>query len=677
MAYGEIEYYARLLGRERPDVRRLLHTARTHPKLSGAVLTHMRLLLRKQGLTPEEIPPFGPAETEIKDGVFAGAVMLGAEACGKLTIPVASFSEHTLVCGHSGSGKSYLIRLLLVQFVRRGIPVWVFDLEGEYEFLMKYPGGKDMLILTPENDRDNPLCPPEGVGREEWLAETKRLYRESFYFRDSSINLLDRIIRNLYSRKDSGAGSKNFPTIGELLRTLERLEFKPGTRHAGYLESLLNRFSALNDSLGPVVKCRSGYGIRELARSPVIFRTAGLSDDMRNFYINLKLLRLAKALESGGWGGLRIVVVIEEAHRLYNRKLAARYDLGEPMLFGNSRTFRKRGIGMIYSDQVPSQLPPALSGNINNFFVLRLVSGRCISRMASAMNLTREQAEFLPVLPRRHCVFQSSDYPDPVMVRIPELRFREAGKEEVQRKKALAPSRLSFVPYDEPGEGEPDPTETPRPPYSTFRTGRSVRAEREFANVWKEIASVLKERKYVCLSDLYAELGNLSPWFGRKAVRAMERRGLIETCQVNFGTRGNPKTFVILTEKGAGFAGADLESVRLRGKGSTEHVILQNIICESLREAGKDVRVEHSENGKSVDIAEFDGTRKVAYELELAPSHPHVAENARLDLEAGFDEVVIVTRNRTGQNEAKDRVYRSLDWQALSRVKFRLLREII
>ena len=40
-----------------------------------------------------------------------------------------------------------------------------------------------------------------------------------------------------------------------------------------------------------------------------------------------------------------------------------------------------------------------------------------------------------------------------------------------------------------------------------------------------------------------------------------------------------------------------------------------------------------------------------------------------------FDEVVVVTRNQAGQNEAKDAIYKAVPWEKLQRVKFRLLRE--
>jgi hypothetical protein len=94
-----------------------------------------------------------------------------------------------------------------------------------------------------------------------------------------------------------------------------------------------------------------------------------------------------------------------------------------------------------------------------------------------------------------------------------------------------------------------------------------------------------------------------------------------------------------------------------------------------MRDSGKTVEIEHSVNGKSVDIAEIKPDGAIAYEIELAPSHPHVAENVLRDLDAGFDEVIIIARNQAGQNEAKDQIYKAIPWEKLQRVKFKLIRE--
>jgi hypothetical protein len=194
---------------------------------------------------------------------------------------------------------------------------------------------------------------------------------------------------------------------------------------------------------------------------------------------------------------------------------------------------------------------------------------------------------------------------------------------------------------------------------------------------WTDTAKSLAARGYDTLTRLNENIGNISPWLFRRIMSEMERQELIELCPISLGTRGNPKTFAVLRPKGAEFIGLKFDDVKLAGKGSTEHVILQNLLAEEMKNAGKTVAIEHTANGKAVDIAEIRPDGAIAYEIELAPAHPHIVENILRDLEAGFEKVIVITRNQTAQNEAKDIIYKTVPWEKLSRVEFRLIRELL
>ena len=135
----DISYYASLLGRDKPEVQRMVQHARLHPEESHVIRKHMLYRLRKLGFSLADPQAFGPGpeRTGRQDGIFAGEIVFGKQARKKLLIPIDSFSEHTLVSGHSGSGKSFFIRMLIPQFVSKGISVWIFDSENEYRSLLK------------------------------------------------------------------------------------------------------------------------------------------------------------------------------------------------------------------------------------------------------------------------------------------------------------------------------------------------------------------------------------------------------------------------------------------------------------------------------------------------------------------------------------------------------------
>lgn len=120
MGMAEVHYLADILGRERPDVRRLLQNASLNHQNIYIIEKHMLLKLKKMGIDLSELPQFSlnlPGNMS-KDGIFIGYIMFGNKIIGELIIPVESFLEHTSIFGHSGCGKSYLIKMIIPQLVK-------------------------------------------------------------------------------------------------------------------------------------------------------------------------------------------------------------------------------------------------------------------------------------------------------------------------------------------------------------------------------------------------------------------------------------------------------------------------------------------------------------------------------------------------------------------------------
>lgn len=59
-----------------------------------------------------------------------------------------------------------------------------------------------------------------------------------------------------------------------------------------------------------------------------------------------------------------VELVFEEAHLHTSQQKMRRYDLGEPMIVRLLRTGRKFSLSCLVIDQTPSELPPALLGNL-------------------------------------------------------------------------------------------------------------------------------------------------------------------------------------------------------------------------------------------------------------------------------------------------------------------------
>ena len=255
------------------------------------------------------------------------------------------------------------------------------------------------------------------------------------------------------------------------------------------------------------------------------------------------------------------------------------------------------------------------------------------------------------------------------LLKFPELCFDYVTEEEIQTHMKPILSILKFTPIEESVSLNTD--------LGMGMTNSTNKKPNEKPNnIWKKILKTVHEKAPVSLKEIYQNC-DVNHFQGRKILETMEKQDMIESRSVCFGSRGNPKTYVVLKPNGAAFIGIDFEKVRLIGKGSTEHIILQHLIAQAMKDTGKNVLIEHYINGKSVDIAEIGEKKSIAYEIELSPSHPHVIDNIRKDFDAGFSKIVVITQNKAGMEEARKQVILEIDFEKLSKVEFKLPKDFL
>jgi hypothetical protein len=545
-----------------------------------------------------------------------------------------------------------------------------FDYQDEYRKLVAvFPAGT-LAVLSPEQDKDNPLEPAPYVSIEEWKSKVIDWLRESLYLRDGSCNLLRTVLDNVYRVADRpDPQERRFPTVKDVITALEAMEFKAGSRQAGYLETLLNRFK----NLGPLLKtfdCEKGYPLERILQYSIVYRLGSLSDDHRLLYTNLKLMKFCAYREKQGeFNEPEFLFVIEEAHLYTSSKLEMRADLGEPYIFTLARTIRKRGASIILIEQVPASLPYQLLGNVNTKIVLRLGDVRSIEKLADSMVLNPMQAEKIPTLPFKQGIFQSPEHPSPILFQIPEIHYQPVSEEEVQRSNEKIMATLEFVParQDETKIEVVDPAEK-----KEKRNWVSVKEPHK--NLLEDIRSF----PFDGINERRERMHNWSPWFTQKIIRELGQIGFIKPpVSISLGGRGNPKKMLQLSEKGAKMIGVDYDTLQLKGKGSDEHKFLQNMGAEKLKSSGKNAFVEYCSNGKSADIVVLaDDGKYHAFEIELDSSNPHVIENVKLDLQC-FATCTIISRNVQAQNEIKKKVYSGISYEDYPRVRFELLRDFL
>lgn len=365
------------------------------------------------------------------------------------------------------------------------------------------------------------------------------------------------------------------------------------------------------------------------------------------------------------------VIVIEEVHRYCFEGMKQRSDLREPALQGLVREIRKDGCSMVMIDQVISLLPRPMTANADSFITFRTPNPSCTRLISETWNIYQEQRAKISELPKQHAVIFSSELSQPYLIETLDFPLERVSEEFIRQKMKPALDALPYVPLaTDEGVGD-----------VALADGLDVesvtrqRIELKPRRAWHDLLRTILPERFKTLTQCYEETG-IDARYGRKLLNEMETLGLVETVTLGFGKRGSPTTFVMLRDKAAEFLGVQPEETRLPGRGNASHVIIQNLLCRKLRERGQNALVEHAMNGKAVDVAVIATEGTIAYEIETEPNE-HVAENVRLDLQAGFFKVFVISANAKHQNENMDLVYRSLDLALHSRVEFKLIRELL
>ena len=190
--------------------------------------------------------------------------------------------------------------------------------------------------------------------------------------------------------------------------------------------------------------------LETLAGHSTVFRLQGLIGIPLQTLVSLLFLWQVRFRE-GQPDDTPHIVIIEEAHTLAGKE--SRQDIGQGVPSRMFRTARKRHISLVLCDQVPSELPPAIPGNLGCRIVMRLANARCVWSIQNSMGLDRRQAETVTSLKPRHAVMHYTPYPMPFEIETPELSFPDPPeKSKLRRQSRLLLSRTSCHTHQPQGD---------------------------------------------------------------------------------------------------------------------------------------------------------------------------------------------------------------------------------
>lgn len=678
------------------------------------VIRFLTSLAAAKNIEPHPFLP-GPLLEELPPGDIPIGNLDSISSNEPLLIPLDYFTEHVMVTGTTGMGKSWVVKFMTLWLIERGANVWYFDTEQEYDDLALYlpPDKLWIFDVTKGNFKRNFLQPLPSESTSDVMSRNKDIWREMF-LRDGSINLFGELLNDLYLNHADG-----WPTLSDFYERLPKLRYRLDSRRGQYMESLLNRATNLVQFMSHTYDVIEGYDLGELMSHSIVFRLAGLSADIQEFFVNELLASVADYRLKSNDVGL-LIIVLDEAHRFFSLSKRIRMDLMEPIIYDLVRTFRKRNVGVIVSTQVPSELPASASANLGLRIVLRTIDGNCIRAIGDSMALNKEQREFLSELPERKAIVHYKGYPTAFLIEIPQLEFSQKISEaEIKERMAPVLASLRFVPARREGTASKSPgaggaisrkrrtnTAEPAPPgfkhgfavpgLVGFESNRSVSGtgdEPVSSMSWDEprrFSGTESERTFLSKDkiDYLFEIANspfepqsrrdarlhLSGYKGDRLRSELQAEGLIRVHKLNTGKRGGLIVLLEPTEKAYEY----LESIKAnikkpKGKGGFIHAFWQHHVAELFK--GKaEVWIEDSRAGKLVDIGIRVNGKNVAIEIAMKSEEKEL-RNISKDLEFYDEVILLVEETKTYVNLR--RKLDSIGNEVLDSVRVELLRSFI
>ena len=383
----------------------------------------------------------------------------------KLCLDLGELVKRSMgVFGKSGTGKTFLTRLLLTGILQNGdASSLIFDMHSEYGWqgqdtdkgvnvkgLKQLFGAKvSTFTLDEEHSRRRGLSTDETVhlGFNHVEPEDVELLRESLNLSDVAASAAYNL-REKYGEESWLKEFLNTGKGGSLLELAEELQI-----NAGALTALYNRMGRFTRHGFMVEHSRTDTAaqmIEHLERGQHVVLEFGRYGDDEAAYIlvsNLLTRRIhrkyveAKESAMGGSGKepRPLVIVIEEAHKFLNTSVASQ------TIFGIiARELRKYNVTLMVIDQRPSGIDPEVLSQVGTRFSCLLDNERDIDAVLSGTSGSRALRSVLSRLEaKQQALVFGHALPLPVVVRIREYgptfyeTLQGGGDSEDERKRKV------------------------------------------------------------------------------------------------------------------------------------------------------------------------------------------------------------------------------------------------
>ena len=395
-----------------------------------------------------------PSAAGASDARRPARAQVGEIQIGALHLQRKQLTQHLLICGVPGSGKTNTSLYLLETLWREHrIPWMVLEpAKTEYRGLQAVDSLKNDLLIFSLGDervapfRFNPFEVPEGINLDSHMGSLLDLFSVSMSMWGPLPNVVEQLIIEAYKRKgftilgdNSGLQPPTFSDVAALIpEIVPRLGYKKETTDeiTAAIAVRINKFC--RGATGRMLNTKRSFPFDEMMQRPVILEMSQMTNsDDRAFVMGLILNRCYQywtARRHEATGELKHLLLVEEAHNLLaNVSEGGGAEQANPKgkavrNFANMLAeVRGFGQGIAIAEQNPEGLVSDVMVNTNIKLAHRVVEAKNRETLGRSMLLTSQQEKGLASLGTGQILYYIGGNPEPSMATAPNFKDADNG----------------------------------------------------------------------------------------------------------------------------------------------------------------------------------------------------------------------------------------------------------
>jgi hypothetical protein len=286
-------------------------------------------------------------------------------------------------------------------------PFWAFDRKQDYRHLLNEID--DLLVLTWDNLKLNPLKPPEGVDPDRWADIFSIIFSQNFDLLSGSRGFLTAAVSHLYTEYELYRDcSPPYPSLFELTNLIRSDYIDVGPSSVNYKDTTLWRLHPRILISGKIFDCSEGYGVEQLLERNVVFEIGGRNRNLQRFLQQIQFAKVYEYLLAHNMRnqGLNLAFVVDEAKQLFAVYQEMQEASGMPESGDQVAKARFLGLSTIAADQEATKLTESLKANTDTKILLPTNNRKQLDSIAEAMHLTDLQKRYVQNLKPGQAIVQ-------------------------------------------------------------------------------------------------------------------------------------------------------------------------------------------------------------------------------------------------------------------------------